>query len=72
MELRVILKSVYGRPAIYPANDAAAALAEIAGTTTLAPRVLALAKARLGATVITLENDAAAVSAMLKGAGVAA
>ena len=68
MILMVVLKSVYGAPKLYPANDAAHALAAIAGTKTLEPRVLALAKKGLGALVLTVENDAAAVAKMIEGA----
>ena len=66
MNLMVILKSVYGVPKLYPANDEARALAEIAGTKTLEPRVLATAKRAFGAAVLTVNEDAAVVSKMLK------
>lgn len=63
---QVIVKTVYGRNLLYPANDVAMALADIAGTTTLDPRVLRTARDRLGLPVLTLEQDALKVSAMLK------
>lgn len=65
LTVMVILKSVYGAEKIYPANDAAHALASIAGTKTLSPAVLAKAKAALGAAVVTLEADKAAVAKMI-------
>lgn len=64
--IQVILKSVYGKPLLYPANDAAHALADIAGTVTLDPRVLRIARDKLGMKVVTLEQDAMKVAAMLK------
>lgn len=47
MELRVFARNVYGDVKVYPVNDAANVLAEIAGNTTLTPRTLTLA-AQLG------------------------
>lgn len=44
MEIHVQVRTVYGRPSIYPANDAARTLARIAGTETLTPHALRLAK----------------------------
>jgi hypothetical protein len=44
MELHVIVKDQYGCVVYVPNNAAAKALAEIAGTKTLTPRVLRLAK----------------------------
>lgn len=49
-ELLVSRRTVYGSELIYPANEAAQALAEIAGTTTLSERALGLAE-KLGCTV---------------------
>lgn len=63
--LQVILKSVYGKPMLYPANEAALALADIAGTKTLDPKVLRIARDRLGMKVVTLEQDKAQVVALL-------
>lgn len=44
MELIVKIKSVYGVDKIYPVNDAAKIIAEIAGTTTLTEQAIKLAK----------------------------
>jgi hypothetical protein len=44
MNIEVSVRSNYGAPAIYPENDAAKVLAQIAGTKTLCPRVLELAR----------------------------
>lgn len=66
MLIMVIVKSVYGQSKIYPANDAAHALAEIAGTKTLAPSVLRVAKQKLGASVMTLSEDLAILNKMLE------
>lgn len=68
LELRVILKSVYGKLTLYPANDAAEALAGIAKTATLDPRVLRIAKDKLGAVVLTVNEDAQRVREMLAAA----
>lgn len=54
MELQVIVRAVYGKDCIYPANDAARALAEIAGTVTLLPHTLTLART-LGHTVVEVQ-----------------
>ena len=64
--LKVKLRSVYGRPAIYPVNDAAAGLAAVAGTATLTPSVLNIAKAQLGAAVLVEEGDKDVVAQMLR------
>lgn len=45
------VRAVYGRNTIYPVNDAAKLLAEIAGTKTLTSKVLVLAK-RLGFCIV--------------------
>jgi hypothetical protein len=44
MNIEVEVRSVYGVPTIYPSNETARVLAEIAGTKTLTPRVLELAR----------------------------
>jgi len=44
MELVVIVKDVYGTATVYPANDAAAVFAAIAGTKTLTARTVACAR----------------------------
>ena len=62
MDITVYSKNVYGRPLIYPANDAAHALAAIAGVKTLSERELNLAR-ELGHTV-TFVLDPAGVAAM--------
>lgn len=51
MKILVSLRSVYGSTKIYPVNEEAVALARIAGTKTLEPRVLAIAIRHMGATV---------------------
>lgn len=66
--IKVKLRSVYGRSNIYPANDAAAGLAAIAGTASLTPSVINIAKAQLGATVLVEESDKETVMQMLKAA----
>ena len=50
MILQVEIRNVYGNEAIYPANDAAATFAAIAGTKTLRRETITLAKS-LGFTV---------------------
>ena len=65
--VRVRLRNNYGRQVIYPANEAATALADIAGTATLSPQVLRTAKERLGLTVETYECDASIVSNLIGG-----
>jgi len=50
MEIIVTVRNVYGNELVYPVNDAAKALAEIAGTKTLSHHALCLAE-RLGHTV---------------------
>jgi hypothetical protein len=52
MHLVVKPKDVYGRPMFYPVNNQAKILAQIAGSKTLTPAVLKLAK-DLGATLET-------------------
>ncbi len=64
--ISVTLREVYGRPLLYPANEAAKGLAEIAGTITLDPRILRIARRALGADVQTHQADAERVSAMLR------
>jgi hypothetical protein len=44
MLIQVEARNVYGKLMIYPINDAAHILADIAGTKTIAPEVLAKAK----------------------------
>lgn len=50
MEIAVTFRNVYGNELIYPANDAAKLLAEIAGTKTLSRHAICLAE-RLGHTI---------------------
>lgn len=50
MRIEVIVRSVYGAPKVYPHNEAAKTLAQLAGTETLTRRTLELAK-QLGHTV---------------------
>lgn len=54
MEVRIRTKEVYGRTMAYPANVAASALADIAGTRTLSAAILRRAQEALGAKVIVL------------------
>lgn len=56
MNILVRVKSVYGNTTIYPANEAAQTLADLAGTKTLTPRALRLAR-KLGHDV-QLDGDA--------------
>jgi hypothetical protein len=51
MNLVIRLDRVYGRTVWYPVNAEAKALAEIAGSKTLTPAVLAIAKNKMGATI---------------------
>ena len=44
MNLAVTIKTVYGLPKVYPVNEAAQALADIAGTKTLELRIELLGK----------------------------
>lgn len=50
MKIEVEVRAVYGAQKIYPANDAARTLAQLAGTETLNARTLELAK-KLGHSV---------------------
>ena len=52
--IQVYLKSVYGRITVYPANEAAQTLANIAGTKTLATQTLKYAE-QLGMVIETVE-----------------
>lgn len=42
--VEVTIRNVYGADKVYPANDLAYSLAELAGTATLTPRALAIAR----------------------------
>jgi len=53
-QIEVIVKSVYGKPLIYPACKKAQALADIAGTKTLSEQNLKQAGA-LGFSVVQIE-----------------
>lgn len=55
--IQVFSRSVYGRETLYPANEVAKALAEIAGTKTLAPAVINLAKTKLGYAVEVVQEQ---------------
>jgi D-alanyl-D-alanine carboxypeptidase len=57
MEIVVRLKDVYGNTLIYPANAAAEALAEIAGTKTLTPAVMRIAIEKLGMTSVVIPAE---------------
>ena len=68
--LRVRFRSIYGREQLYPANQAAEAIAAIAGTATIVPSVLRIAVRQLGAKVVlddSSEQQQAALQAMLEG-----
>lgn len=56
-QIAVKFRTVYGVERIYPANDAAMALADIAGTATLSPGILRNARDRLGLQVIVHQDD---------------
>lgn len=64
MEIKVQVKSVYGTSKIYPANAAAETLAQIAGTKTLSPAILQLAK-QLG--MVITEVSAPQLAALVQG-----
>ena len=51
MNLVIKLDRVYGRPVYYPVNAQAQALALIAGSKTLTPATLKIAKEQLGAVI---------------------
>lgn len=55
LELQVIVRSNYGAPQIYPANDAGRLFAQIAGTKTLTLFTLAKAK-ELGYRIVQVED----------------
>lgn len=47
MECVINIKDVYGKPTVYPVNETAKLLADLAGTKTLTPQALAII-AKLG------------------------
>jgi len=57
MQLVVRIASQYGNTVIYPVNDAAKALAEIAGTKTLLLHDIETAALRLGCTVAVQDES---------------
>lgn len=59
MNLEVTVKMVYGLPKVYPVNEAAQALADIAGTKTLELRTLKRAMSGLGAWCTVKGSDSA-------------
>ncbi len=61
MLIEVFVRNVYGNPTIYPANDAARTIAELAGTKTLNNRQLSLAQS-LGHVVLTVADPKNAVN----------
>lgn len=65
--LKIQLRHVYGSPTLYPVNEAAQTLADIAGTVTLRPADLVKAKRSLNATVLVDESAAAEVAKLLGG-----
>lgn len=54
MQIKVQIRNKYGRPLIYPVNQAACDLAELVGATTLTPRVLNQAK-KLGHEIVEVQ-----------------
>lgn len=69
MEIKIEARSVYGTTSFYPANDAAQAIAEIAGTKTLTLHALKAASKLPGAT-ISLTNSASQIASMLINVGI--
>jgi hypothetical protein len=55
MQVEIIVRSNYGTPQIYPANDAGRIFAQIAGTRTLTLNTLAKAK-ELGYSIVQVED----------------
>lgn len=55
MQIHVQVRNKYGRQLIYPVNQAAHDLAEVAKTTTLAPLVLKLAR-KLGHEIVEVQS----------------
>jgi hypothetical protein len=55
MNIKVLIENVYGTRRIYPACENAKAFADIAGTTTLTPAVIAHIK-KLGYTVEVIQQ----------------
>lgn len=58
MLVQITITQKYGRELIYPVNDAAKALAFIAGTRTLHPEAIRLAQTTLGHTIEIVPDDA--------------
>lgn len=52
----VEMRTVYGRPMAYPLNDAAKAIAQLAGTKTLTASQLRIAQDRLGFSIVSLAD----------------
>ncbi len=68
MNLEVTIKTVYGLPKVYPVNEAAQALADIAGTKTLELRTIKRAMTGLGAwCTVRGEDGAKQLFSMLEG-----
>lgn len=65
LTIMVRLGEQYGRPVLHPACTKAQALADIAGTRTLTPQVLRIAKERLGITVLAPDFSAEKVRKLL-------
>jgi hypothetical protein len=63
MTIQIEIRNVYGNETIYPANETAATFARIAGTKTLKPETLRLAKS-LGYTIDVVPS-ASQVAAMV-------
>ena len=57
MTIQIEIRNVYGKETIYPANETADTFARIAGTTTLKPETIRLAKT-LGYSVAVVPNSA--------------
>jgi len=56
MNVIIQKKQVYGNTVYYPVNDAAKALASIAGTATLTMRTILIARDQLGAKIELLQE----------------
>lgn len=65
LELRIEVRDVYGKTLMYPANQAATALARIAGSKTLGIDALKQAKLHLGAVITVESRHAALLTALL-------
>lgn len=60
MVIEIFVRNVYGKPTIYPANEAAELLAELSGKRTLSQRDLDIAH-KLGHTVLPVNDPTARI-----------